>query len=98
MVADKRYDIIIRTDAAKAIGAGHVMRCLAFAQRLSDSGMSVLFVSAKNIAFCQQRLTQEGFSYCALDCAVGSVKDAKATLALAQQFQARAIVFDSYHF
>ena len=37
--------IAIRTDAALALGSGHVMRCLALADELSAAGARVEFVS-----------------------------------------------------
>ena len=37
--------VVFRADAGPGIGAGHVMRCLAFAEVLSDMGWSARFVS-----------------------------------------------------
>ncbi len=54
---------IVRTDASKIIGAGHVMRSCAIAEELISRGEEVIFVGeTKDLPWVQQRVNDWGFS------------------------------------
>jgi UDP-2,4-diacetamido-2,4,6-trideoxy-beta-L-altropyranose hydrolase len=54
-------DLLIRADADKQIGNGHIMRCLALGQACKDQGGSVTFISCCDSNRLRQRILDEGF-------------------------------------
>jgi UDP-2,4-diacetamido-2,4,6-trideoxy-beta-L-altropyranose hydrolase len=58
--------VAIRADAGHAIGAGHVMRCLALAQALSSSGAQCSFVMRKHPGNLISKVEASGFEVAAL--------------------------------
>lgn len=83
--------ILIRADASPAKGTGHVMRCLALADALREQGADVAFATAEITPALADRLAVEGFAHHRL-----TSDDASATLDLARQTNADALVVDSY--
>ncbi|PCJ61783.1 MAG: UDP-2,4-diacetamido-2,4,6-trideoxy-beta-L-altropyranose hydrolase [Planctomycetota bacterium] len=53
--------IIIRADASPSLGGGHVMRCLALGQILSENGFSIHFVTFEETGLLINRLEASGF-------------------------------------
>ena len=53
--------IVIRTDASKKIGSGHVMRCLMLAVSLRDSGENVEFVTRIHLGDMIKHISNKGF-------------------------------------
>jgi UDP-2,4-diacetamido-2,4,6-trideoxy-beta-L-altropyranose hydrolase len=90
--------LIIRADAAAAIGHGHVMRCLALAQAWQDRGGECIFVMAQLISEVEKRLRSEGFEVIHLEASPGSRDDAGRLLDLAHGRDAGWIAVDGYHF
>lgn len=84
--------ILIRADASPAKGTGHVMRCLALADALRESGADVAFATAEITPALADRLTAEGFDHHGL----AADDEAAATLDIARRIGATALVVDSY--
>jgi UDP-2,4-diacetamido-2,4,6-trideoxy-beta-L-altropyranose hydrolase len=85
-------NLIIRADANSAIGVGHVMRCIALAQRWHGQ---VQFVSGCTAGTLTQLIRSQGFEFhYVADSHTGW--DSIATIAL--RSSAQAIVFDGYDF
>ncbi|MBM4184034.1 MAG: UDP-2,4-diacetamido-2,4,6-trideoxy-beta-L-altropyranose hydrolase [Gemmatimonadetes bacterium] len=89
--------VIIRVDASAAIGAGHLMRCIALAQALKRRDATPLFVTRTADAGLLQRLRSEGFGVVPLAHAAAS-DDSALTIAAARLHDAEWIVVDGYDF
>ena len=51
--------LLIRADATRAMGTGHVMRCLALTQSWQDAGGSAVFAMANPGTWARGRLLKE---------------------------------------
>jgi UDP-2,4-diacetamido-2,4,6-trideoxy-beta-L-altropyranose hydrolase len=58
--------VAIRTDASLKIGSGHVIRCLALAERLRVQGADVLFICRELVGNLNDIITDRGFGLCCL--------------------------------
>ena len=90
--------ILIRCDADIDTGIGHMMRCLALAQDLKDSGYRVSFVSNSLTGWMKKKLVNEGFELFFVDKIKGSGEDAKETSKIALEHKAEWVITDGYHF
>ncbi|MCW2243743.1 UDP-2,4-diacetamido-2,4,6-trideoxy-beta-L-altropyranose hydrolase [Azospirillum canadense] len=90
--------VLFRADAGASIGAGHVMRCLAVAEALQDMDFTVAFVSAMLPPALEDRLRTTGIMVHRIDAEPGSEGDLAATLTIARDIGARAVVVDGYCF
>lgn len=103
--------VLFRVDASQEIGTGHVMRCLALADRLQNAGVTPVFVARKMFDNLATRIASAGFALERLPPASGVNdrpmphahwlaadwrEDARATAALADRLGARWIVIDHY--
>ena len=100
----KPLTLLIRADAYRAIGTGHVMRCIALGQAWKVNGGNVLFTSYCESDVLQSRLNEEGFSYIPIQKPHPHPSDLDSITALldnlcATEQRDRIIVaLDGYHF
>ena len=90
--------LLIRTDTSPQIGAGHLMRCLALAQRWQERGHEVLFLLAEGGQDVAPRLQSEKLAFAVLPAVVGSTEDQHLTRQQAIQWQADWLLIDGYRF
>jgi len=91
----------IRADADEKIGAGHIMRCIAFAQAWKDQGGEVTFISHCESGALKERIQSEGFRLVAIDHVYPDSSDLTNTLAILKSESADQkhwLVLDGYHF
>jgi UDP-2,4-diacetamido-2,4,6-trideoxy-beta-L-altropyranose hydrolase len=74
------------------------MRCLALAQAWQAEGGQVILALALSMPEMDRRLERAGVQVVHIGEPIGSVGDAAATIALARQAEAQAIVIDGYQF
>ena len=86
--------LLIRADANGAIGAGHIMRCLALAQEWLTSVSKVIFLTACESEALRQRLVCEGLEVVALS-DPGDWRVVAETLA---DHPGAWVALDGYHF
>jgi UDP-2,4-diacetamido-2,4,6-trideoxy-beta-L-altropyranose hydrolase len=87
--------ILFRADATPTMGTGHVMRCLTLAEALRDRGFDVAFAAAALTPSIERRLAAERIPVRPIDPATDDL--AGATLAIARELGANAVVVDAYH-
>jgi UDP-2,4-diacetamido-2,4,6-trideoxy-beta-L-altropyranose hydrolase len=90
--------LTIRADADTAMGAGHVMRCLALSQAWMAEGDAVVFVSADLPESLAVRLEAEGVSVVDVVGKRGSTDDAAQAASYAGEDGGLWLVVDGYHF
>lgn len=93
-----RETLVFRCDANRAIGTGHVMRCLALAEAWQDAGGSALFATAELPAGLEARLRAEAVALTTVKDVPGAPDDADTTIRLAQQAGAGWVVVDGDRF
>lgn len=98
MVAELGRTLVVRADGHAAIGAGHVMRCLALVQAWQEAGGVARFAVAELDDALRHRLADEGVEVIDLDQVVGSPEDAAATARCARRAGAGWVVADGYGF
>jgi len=89
--------LIIRCDAGAAIGNGHIMRCLALAQAWRRHG-ATMFAFNQIGPEITERLQTEGFATSRITSEIGSIEDARETIAAARIRQASLVCLDGYQF
>lgn len=94
----KKKNIIIRADASVKTGTGHVMRCIALAQELHNSGCDVHFAVSECPETLVRKIKAGKLSVLKIKAKGGSAKDAAETAKLAMKKKAEWIVVDGYIF
>lgn len=90
--------LIIRADASRVIGLGHVMRCLSIAQEWLRHSGSVQFICNELPTRLAGRLKEERCTVTTLACRPGDEEDIGAVLHASQEQSAKAVVVDGYAF
>ena len=90
--------LVIRADASREIGTGHVMRCLALAQAWQDGGGKATFIMAMESPAIEARLNCERIEVVNIKQTPGSAEDAVQTEGVANRHNAQWIVVDGYQF
>jgi UDP-2,4-diacetamido-2,4,6-trideoxy-beta-L-altropyranose hydrolase len=88
--------VLIRADASAVIGAGHVMRCLAVAEALLETGVAVTLAAAELPDALRRRLTEAGVGVIDIPGPAGRVEDLQATGAAVKNTD--AVILDGYQF
>ena len=90
--------ILFRADGGPSIGDGHLMRCLALAQHVLDSGGACGLVTTDIAARPIGDWKAEKVTVAALAGEMASAADVKATVLAATNMQANFVVVDGYAF
>ena len=86
--------LLLRCEATAALGTGHALRGLALAQAWVDGGGRALFVMSAPDPAIAGRLAREDFAVETIGAEAGSDADARATAALAAQWNAAWVALD----
>ena len=91
--------LVFRVDAGNDIGTGHLMRCLALAQKWQDTGGKAVFITTCRNENLLRRLRVEGFSVRLLPGAnPGTENDWNKTREVIADYDTGWLVLDGYHF
>jgi UDP-2,4-diacetamido-2,4,6-trideoxy-beta-L-altropyranose hydrolase len=92
--------VLIRADASAVIGAGHVMRCLAVAEALLETGVAVTLAAADLPDALRRRLTEAGVGVTDIPGPAGGAEDLQAAIAAVKNAAAviAAVILDGYQF
>jgi UDP-2,4-diacetamido-2,4,6-trideoxy-beta-L-altropyranose hydrolase len=93
--ANAAVNIVFRADASAAIGAGHVMRCLALAGYLADRGARIRFLCAKYPGHLAAQIAAAGMEIALLP-PEGALDEAAAAHALADIAPVNLLIVDHY--
>jgi UDP-2,4-diacetamido-2,4,6-trideoxy-beta-L-altropyranose hydrolase len=86
--------LVVRADANSAMGAGHVMRCLALAQAWRDSGHDAIYCGQIDSDSLRRRLSAAGFLHLETGPAIADT----IRMLHEQGLAGCRIVLDGYHF
>lgn len=90
--------LLVRVDAGQDIGFGHFVRCFALAQDWRDRGGDVVFVLASEERAALERVQSEEMRAVVHRVPRGTSMDWDATLEVANELSATAVVLDGYVF
>jgi len=87
--------VLIRVDATKEVALGHLKRCVSLSYKLSEKGVRVSFIVAKD-DFTERFLRTAGFDYTVVRSKTNSDADCVYVLEIAERLNAKVIIIDSY--
>lgn len=90
-------DFLFRVDDGPGVGAGHLMRCLALAEEICQSGRKVHLLATRP-SVLHHRWRTIGADVMIRDCRIGSEEDLAVTLQAASLLEANWVVVDGYGF
>lgn len=90
-------DFLFRVDDGPGVGAGHLMRCLALAEEICQSGRKVHLLATRP-SVLHHRWRAIGADVMIRDCRIGSENDLAFTLQAASQVRAGWVIVDGYGF
>lgn len=90
--------LVIRADASKSIGAGHLARCICLAQSWKRRGGKVIILSSEIMPPLEHRAVQSGISVQRMTAKRGSEEDISNTVKLTRAENCNWLVLDGYCF
>ena len=90
--------LFVRADASSQVGAGHLMRCFALAQRWKAHAGEVTFITFCESEGLRRRLTDEGFQVISLKRTYPDALDWQTTSQVLATHPGAWVVLDGYHF
>jgi UDP-2,4-diacetamido-2,4,6-trideoxy-beta-L-altropyranose hydrolase len=95
---NQKQSLLIRADATRTMGTGHIMRCIALAQEWTQQGGTVHFLSHCASKALEQRITGTGAVLHRLETFSSNGGPVGHALELLQQTGSRILIMDGYHF
>jgi UDP-2,4-diacetamido-2,4,6-trideoxy-beta-L-altropyranose hydrolase len=90
------FTIAIRVDGSSDIGMGHIMRCLALSQALSDRGAKVIFICRKSSPAAIRKIRSNGINCHSIKSAGNEKADWDASYKILRRENAQALIVDHY--
>ncbi|MDQ0350239.1 UDP-2,4-diacetamido-2,4,6-trideoxy-beta-L-altropyranose hydrolase [Alkalibacillus filiformis] len=89
-------NIVIRTDASRQIGSGHVMRCITLAEQLQKRGATITFICSRLKGHLIEMIRARGFRCESLTPTYHWLEDARATKAVLRNKTVDWVIIDHY--
>ncbi|HJM43297.1 MAG: UDP-2,4-diacetamido-2,4,6-trideoxy-beta-L-altropyranose hydrolase [Nitrospinota bacterium] len=90
--------LVVRCDAGREVGGGHLMRCLRLAEEFRSRGGEAIFVSVIDSDAMRARVRKSGFDLVPLTMSHPAPEDAERTIDFLRDYRPDWIVLDGYHF
>lgn len=97
-VKQKQQVVMLRVDASRTIGWGHLMRCLSLAEQLNDFGFKIIFACKKAESKIRSKLQELGVPVIWFPADLPLNDDAWKTVRAAKRLAADWIVLDGYRY
>ncbi len=90
--------VVLRADADRLMGVGHVMRCVALGQSLVAANADVMIATSCNDPKILRHIKRSGLGLHLLDAALPRSRDFAGVKALIDGYRSPVVVVDGYHF